>query len=66
MAHQEHTTDQVLPSDKEKYPKDDRYSEEASIAPSAVKLQRQLKNRLVETLPLEYLLSDGPSDMSLW
>jgi hypothetical protein len=45
MAHQEHTTEQVFPSDKEKYTKNDRYSEEASIFAPAAKLQRQLKNR---------------------
>lgn len=61
MAHQEHTTEQVLPSDEEKYTKDDRYSEEASIVAPAAKLQRQLKNRRVETQtwPPKYL---PPSD----
>jgi amino acid transporter len=59
MALQEHTTEQVLPADKEKYAKHDSYSEEAYVVAPAAKLQRQLKNRHVAMISIGGVIGTG-------
>ena len=62
MATQEHTV-----FTEEKYAKDDKYHEEATIAVSGEgRLQRQLKNRWVEEMIAKTLSTHFILDTSLW